>query len=112
MVLFKKNRLSSKTEIQKIIRQGQKIFFKEIKIYFKKSNQEFSRAAIIIPKKIDKRAAIRNKIRRRAGEIIRKTIPALKISYDMVIFMQKGAETLKFQELKEKLNSALLTINN
>jgi ribonuclease P protein component len=107
VVLFKKNRLSARTEIQKTIRQGQKISLNEIKVYFKKSDQKFLRAAIIVPKKIDKRAAIRNKLRRRAGEIIRKIIPQIEKPGDMVILMQKGAEVLKFKELKEKLISVL-----
>jgi ribonuclease P protein component len=107
VALFKKNRLTSKTEIQKTIRQGQKISLNEIKVFFKKTDQKFSRAVIIIPKKIDKRSAIRNKLRRRAGEVIRKIIPQIKKTGDMVILMQKGAEVLKFQELKEKLISVL-----
>lgn len=104
MVLSKKIYPSTRTRIPTIIRRGKKVMTSEIKMYFIASQERDSRIAILVSKKIDKRAVVRNKLRRRTREIIHSLLPHTKSSYDIVISFQKGAQNLSFQELKKKLN--------
>ena len=79
-------------------------------MYFIASRRHDSKIAILVSKKIDKRAVVRNKLRRRAREIIHSLLPHVKSSYDIVISFQKGVENLSFQELKKKLNKFFKSI--
>ena len=104
MALSKKIYPPTRTRIPNVIRRGKKIMTSEIKMYFIASREHDSKIAILVSKKIDKRAVVRNKLRRRAREIIHSLLPRTKSSHDIVISFQKGAQNLSFQELKKKLN--------
>jgi ribonuclease P protein component len=51
-----------------------------------------SRVAVVVSRKVHKRAVIRNRIRRRVYEVIRQELPSLELTYDIVVIVT-SAET-------------------
>lgn len=103
MVVRQKSLQQTRRWIPYVVNRGKKTTNSEIKIYIVKSKEKPRKIAVIIPKKIDNRAVIRNKLRRRTREIVSKLLQSFDTPYDSVIFFQKGAEKLSFQELKKKI---------
>jgi len=66
----------------------------------------------VVSTKISKRAVVRNTIRRRMREIIRKELPQLKSGFDVLLIARPKAATLEYWELQgqivELLNKARL----
>lgn len=63
--------------------------------------------AFVVSVKVSKKAVVRNKIKRRSRNIIRKLLPSIKKEIAIIVFFKKGAENLKFSELEEKLKEEL-----
>lgn len=74
-----------------------------------------TRFATIIGKKIEKRATKRNKIKRRIQATILSEIKNIKPGYDCLILVKKSAIKAKHQELQESviktLEKAKLSVN-
>ncbi|MEM4720219.1 MAG: ribonuclease P protein component [Candidatus Bilamarchaeaceae archaeon] len=68
-----------------------------------KNNQEHSRFRVIVSKKIDKRAVVRNKIRRSFYDAFRELYPQLTDSYDMIAIVKKHPENFDARLLLEDL---------
>mgnify|MGYP001566575865 FL=1 len=58
------------------------------------------RIAVSTPKAVDKRATVRNTLRRRAAAILRPIVSRFSIPTDVVLVFEKGAATLPFPELR------------
>jgi ribonuclease P protein component len=69
----------------------------------KKNSQEHSRFRVIVSKKIDKRAVVRNKIRRSFYEAFRELYPQLADTYDIIAIVKKPSEDLEVRLLLEDL---------
>ncbi|MBI1957262.1 MAG: ribonuclease P protein component [Candidatus Niyogibacteria bacterium] len=65
-----------------------------------RSPDVYSRLAVIVPKTTDKRATVRNAMRRRVTETMRPILPHLSPPVDIAITVIVGAKTPDFQELK------------
>lgn len=103
-MLPKINRLKNKKEIERVFKKGKG--FKEDFLILKvaKSNFENSRFAFVVSKKISKKATLRNKIRRRLGELIRFKIKKFKNGMDLVLIAAPGLEEKDFWEIDETVN--------
>ena len=98
------NRLKKKKDFEKALRQGKG--FKEDFLYLKikKNNLKSSRFGFVVSKKFSKKATIRNKIKRRLGELIRIRMSKIKKGIDGVIIIIPGLEATDFHELEEIMN--------
>lgn len=72
-----------------------------------KNNIGQNRIIFIIPGKIIKKAVSRNKIRRRAREILRKKEGQIKIGNDLTFIFKKGAEEQAYDKLEKEISGAL-----
>lgn len=112
-MLAKKYRLTKNKDFERVAKFGQVIYSQELIIKWIKNNLPVSRFGIIVSAKVAKRANIRNKIKRRLREIIKKIllVPKLKTSqimtiksgYDIMILVKQSAVNLNYWQLKEKL---------
>ena len=66
-------------------------------------NQRVSRIGITVTKRVDKRAAARNRLKRRIREIFRVQRSYLKDAFDLVVIARDGACELSFRELETQL---------
>ena len=100
-MLEQKNRIKKKKDIENIFKKGKT--FKQDSLILKilKNDLSFSRFGFIVPKKVSKKAVVRNKIKRRIREIVRSMmIKELKTNNDCLIIGLKGIEEKDFQETK------------
>lgn len=102
-MLPKKNRLKKK-DFEKVFKTGRGL--KEDFLFLKtvKNNLKESRFGFIIPQKISKKAALRNKIKRRLRELVRIKLPKIKKGVDVILVANPGLEVKDFWEIEDILN--------
>ncbi|PJC36671.1 ribonuclease P protein component [Candidatus Peregrinibacteria bacterium CG_4_9_14_0_2_um_filter_53_11] len=106
------HRIGQSYRIQQILRRG--LFFRSFSFQAKllTSNEAHNRFALIVSKKTAKKAVIRNRIRRRLDEAVRKCIHAPSSTcYDIVILARSEALTTEFSRLVEEILTLLKTID-
>ncbi|KPJ55541.1 hypothetical protein AMJ49_06885 [Parcubacteria bacterium DG_74_2] len=106
-MLVKQNRLKNKRDFDIVFKEGKG--FKEDFLFLKiKDNDlEFSRFGIVVSKKISNKAVIRNKIKRRLREILRRKIDKLKKGVDVILITSPGIEKQEFKDLEGKVEKIL-----
>ncbi len=68
------------------------------------------RCAIIVSTKVDKRAVVRNRIRRLIGETLRNLHPALPEGIDIVIMVKKGFRYETQDQANEQIRALLRSL--
>lgn len=96
-----------------IYRNGEAIRSQLLTIkYVHNSRRRHSRIAVVVSKKVLKKAVGRNRIRRRLYEIFRGELPRIKESYDIVcIVSSPEVRDMEFSELKENVETMLSSAN-
>ena len=102
-MLPKENRLKKKKDFERVFKEGRG--FQEDFFFLKivKNNLKISRFGIIVSQKVAKKAVVRNKLKRRLREILRKNLPIIKKGIDGVLIAQPGLEEKSFGELEEMI---------
>ena len=67
----------------------------------------FNRFSTIVSKKIDKRAVVRNRIKRLISSCIKELCDNLKQGYDMIVIAKIGAISMGRQEFCREINRGL-----
>jgi len=100
-MLPKVNRLTRKKDIEKVFKKGR--FFKEDFLILKTIENDLgkSRFSFSVSLKVLKKAALRNKIRRRLSEIVRSRLKKIKKGRDAVLIACPGLEEKDFWEIEE-----------
>ena len=85
------------------------IGYKERFLFLKiaKNGLNVSRFGFVVSQKVSKKAVIRNKIKRRLRELIRKNLPRIKSGFDGVFIVNRGLEIMNFLELENVINRIL-----
>lgn len=96
-------RLRKRAEYLKIQSKGKKNRSKYLLISIVENKSEFSRIGVTITKKIDKRAARRNRLRRRIKEVFRKFNSKFEFSADIVVVGLKDSTDINFSQVKKDL---------
>ena len=100
-MLSKSNRLKQKKDIERVIKRGESFKEKFLVLKTAKNSLSQSRFGFIVSQKISKKATIRNKIRRKLREIVKRKIKSLKFYKDNLIIVLPGAENKTFEEIEE-----------
>ncbi len=110
-MLPKNNRLRQKKDIDDVFRKGKG--FKEdfLILKTKKNNLDKLRFGFVVSQKVSKKASLRNKIKRRLREIVRKKLKNFKKGTDNLIITAPGAETKDFREIEETINKLFKKAN-
>lgn len=110
-MLCKINRIKKKKDFEVIFKKGKS--FKNSFLLFKTlpNNLKDTRFGFVVSNKVSKKAVVRNKIRRRMGEVIRLNLNDIKKGIDVVIVVLPGFEKKDFTETKEVLNKILRELN-
>lgn len=85
------------------MKHGQKFSNKLFLFKYSLSNQEISRFAFIVSKKVSKSAVKRNKIRRQISSILRLHLSELKKPTNCVVIPHKHIFEYSFSELEAQL---------
>ena len=100
-------RLRKSREFLRLRDKSTKIYATHFLILIAPSQTKVSRLGITVSSKIDKRAVVRNKIKRRIRDIFRNNRTLLREPFDIVIIARKNAGALNFDEFKQEILGAL-----
>ena len=87
-MLNKKYRFHSRGGVKYVYKHGKTVRKPKMSLVFSANERGFTRVAVVVSKKVDKRAVKRNRIRRRVYEILRKNFDYLpeKTDYVFVVY--------------------------
>lgn len=106
-MLPKSHRLPA-SEIQTVLKQGRKITMPMGQLIFRQTQNPVSRFAFVVSARIDKRAVVRNRIKRLLRESIRHLLPQIAEGRDFVIIAKKNISGLNQSETDNLIKSSLL----
>lgn len=87
-------RLRRPEEINRVYRRGQYAGTAELAIKVLKTNLPVSRAVIVVPKKISKKAVERNRLRRQLAEKLAANWQTVPAGYDIVVNVRQAGPSL------------------
>jgi ribonuclease P protein component len=104
----KRARLTHRREFLGLQQRGAKIHTKHFLIFAAPSDhgaeeERESRLGITITLKVDKRAVMRNRLRRRIREFFRLHRHHLKSPTDLVVIARQGAPALSYAQIRDEL---------
>ena len=102
-MMAKRYRLVKKTDFQRIYRQGQKVTSPLLMMKYLPNRENYSRFGIVVSSKVAKQAVIRNKIKRRIGEILRNNQARIPTGYDFVVISSPRAKQSNNQDIVNNL---------
>lgn len=109
-MLAKNNRLHKETEIKSLIQQGQTFFLPQFVIKYRKNTEKESRFTFVVSTKVDKKAIVRNRIKRQLRAAVQELLPQIIPGFDVIIIVKKSALDLEFSEIVKQLQFALSKI--
>ena len=74
------------------------------------NNNDKLHCSVVVGKKVDKRAVVRNRIKRQTNEILRETL-SQDLKYDLVFFIKKQINESNKENIKGTIEQALKEIN-
>jgi len=106
-MLPKKYRLKKREDIKGVLKYGltQRADFLILKT--RENNLSNSRFAFLISLKISKKAAVRNKLKRKLSEFIRINLPVIKNNIDAVLIVAFDFSKKNSRETEEVINNLL-----
>ena len=105
-MLAKVNRLPS-YELRKTLQSGKRINFPQVSFIYKPNGNQASRFGFVVGTNIDKRAVVRNRLKRRLRESIRLLLPKIKTGFDVIILARKGLIDMTMFRVKELTQTIL-----
>lgn len=108
-MLPKKFRLHNDTDIKRLVQGGKTFFLPQMTIKYKNNNGQGLRMAVVVSTKVDKRATVRNRIKRQLREVLRSEMLLLRKNQDIICIVKKSCLELDFAGLKKQVQFALKT---
>lgn len=102
-MLPSKYRLTKNKDFARVAKLGQAFFGPELGIKWIKNNLLYSRFGISISLKIDKKAVVRNRIKRILRAILKENLSKISKGFDFLILTKPKIKELEYQEIKRKL---------
>lgn len=99
-MLPKKYRLRLKNDFDKLFKEGRFASQSFLTLGFVKNRLDNSRFAVIVAKKVSKKAVVRNSIKRKIMEIIRLDLQQIKFGFDLVFIVKPEIQGKKYKEIE------------
>lgn len=100
-------RIKRSSEFVDIQGDNSKLYSRSLLILFRHTEQPFSRLGIVVSRKVDKKAVIRNRIKRHIREIFRHEHDRFTQSIDMVVIARAEAVRSNLWEIRKDFTYAL-----
>lgn len=110
-MLEKKNRIRLNKEFDHVFKTGQSFYAGGIGIKSTNNTQNITRFGFLVGLKVDKKAVIRNRIKRRLREIAQQELPKIKDFYDIVVIALPAIREMEFELIEKNFKSALKKLN-
>jgi ribonuclease P protein component len=106
MIAFK-HRFHRRKDVQHVQKNGDNFRYGAMSLRRLPKHKDNYRVAVVVSKKVDKRAAVRNRIRRRIFELIRKQ-GRLNEDYDLVVGVYENKyATMKPEKISAEVDGLL-----
>jgi ribonuclease P protein component len=109
-MLSQANRLHQDKEIKRLVQKGKTFFLPQFVIKYQVLAEPVVKIGFVVSTKVDKRAVVRNRLKRQLREVMRSLLPDLQNRQAILIITKKSALDLKFADLKKQLIFALTKI--
>ncbi|HTM68755.1 MAG TPA: ribonuclease P protein component [Candidatus Binatia bacterium] len=106
-MLDKRYRLTAEKDFAKLFAKGRAFQGRGVTVKAMRSRNEGPRIGFVVSTKVSKRAVVRNLVKRRMREIVRKRLPKLLGGVDMAILARSEAVTMDFQALERSIDDVL-----
>jgi len=106
-MLPKANRLRRSKDIQTLFSKGESVFDDVCGLKYRINQRDETRVAVIVGKRISKKAVVRNRIRRRIREIVRHNLDDMAKGYDVALLVQDRAVDMPVDELRKHIGRVL-----
>ncbi len=100
-------RLRKKREIERCQKRGEKLHAKHFLLLVYPSDSGESRLAVAVTTKLEKRAVVRNCIKRRIREVFRGSRYGFTRPIDIVVVARKGIQQCEFDDYQREILGAL-----
>lgn len=111
-MLAREHRLRKQNDITRVLRQGNRKSSQHLMLRWLPNRVAESRIVVIVSKKYDSRAVIRNRTRRRIQEIMRLNWSRIPVGFDILVTVQSDISVLSPEQLKAEVESLTLVIGN
>lgn len=74
---------------------------------YQKNDLADIRVAVVVSGRIEKKAVVRNMLRRRFSQALKEVLDKKKISFDLVFFLKKEICDISYQEIKSFIQLSL-----
>lgn len=102
-----KHRLRLESDIKTLLAKGRSVFSSGVGMKMRANSLPFSRFAVVVGVKIDKRAVVRNRLKRRVRAIIHEQLGIIRPGFDVCFFPKRTAISLSADELKKEVLAIL-----
>ena len=102
------NRLRKKADIERCQKRGSKLHAKHFLILFSPSLTGESRLAVADTTKLEKRAVVRNLIKRRIREVFRSIRGSFLKPLDVVVVARRGVQECCFEDYRREILGAFV----
>lgn len=107
-MLAKKNRFHGQKSLNFVYKEGQSVSKDQINLRYADNRFKGVLTAVVISKKVHKSSVIRNRIRRRTYEIIRKNLDNIKNNTSLIISVYSDRfASIKSEELEQIIKDLL-----
>ena len=103
-MLNKKFRFHSRGGVRYVYQHGKTVRSSKMSLVFCDNARKYTRFAVVVSKKVEKSAVLRNRIRRRVYEIIRKNLDKIPKERDyIVVIFSRDVLNMKYMEVEKIL---------
>ncbi len=100
------NRLKKRYQFNYVYKSGEHFSGDHMVLYVVSSKTKSIKVGLAVTKKIGK-AVVRNKVRRRLRELLKKQVPALKQNYNIIVVARDNITSASFETLSNELSKLL-----
>ncbi|MBI4407205.1 MAG: ribonuclease P protein component [Candidatus Kerfeldbacteria bacterium] len=106
-MLPRQQRLRLSADIQAVYARGMKSYHPLFRLLALPTKLAQSRATVVVSKRVDKRAAVRNQVKRRLRALLLRRLKTLSQPHDVVLLVQPKAAKATAAELGQVLDTLL-----
>jgi len=100
------SRLKKSAEFACLQAKGARVYSKHFLLLIAKSDRPSSRLGITVTRKIDRRACVRNRLKRQLREIFRLNRERFKGSFDILVIARQNASQCNYRDIKREILGA------
>ncbi|MEK7584410.1 MAG: ribonuclease P protein component [Patescibacteria group bacterium] len=99
------HRLRSEESFKRLMQRGRRYFSRALVARVVATKEPTTRVGFVVSVKVAKKAVLRNTIKRRLREIVRKELPRIRNGYDVALIAKNEAARYDYWALREEVIS-------